>query len=47
MDRICGNCKFHLPIAEDEFTCDCEESEGYGLSTAYDDSCSEFEERED
>lgn len=46
MDAICGNCKWHIPI-EKEWTCDCEESEGYGLSTQYDDACECFEEREE
>lgn len=45
MDRCecCGTCRYHKPMAGDEFTCDNEESEGYGLSTAYDDHCEEYE----
>ena len=34
-------------IRQCEFMCDNENSEGYGLSTAYDDCCEEFEEREE
>ena len=29
---------------DDEWCCDNEDSEGYGLSTAYDDYCDEYEE---
>lgn len=47
MDNCCGNCKHHKPMSKDEFVCDNESSEGYGLSTAYDDCCEEFEERGD
>lgn len=47
MDAICGNCKHHLPMAENELVCDCEESEGYGLSTSFDDACECFEEMEE
>lgn len=47
MDEICGKFKYHLPMAENEFVCDCEESEGYGLSTQFDDACECFEEREE
>lgn len=44
--KCCGQCKHHKSMAQDEFMCDKENSEGYGLSTAYDDCCDEFEERE-
>lgn len=47
MDNCCGNCKHHKPMAQDEFMRGNENSEGYGLSTAYDDFCEEFEEREE
>lgn len=46
MDELCGNCKYHLPMAQDTFVCDNEESEGYGLETSFDDYCEFFEERE-
>ena len=45
--QCCGQCRHHKPMAQDEFMCDNENSEGYGLSTAYDDCCEEFEEREE
>lgn len=41
----CYKCKHYIPI-ENTFGCDCEESEGYGLETAPDDWCEEFEEKE-
>lgn len=44
--QCCGKCLYHKPMAQDEFMCDNENSEGYGLSTVYDDCCGEFEERE-
>ena len=45
--QCCGQCLYHKLMAQDEFMCDNENSEGYGLSTAYDDCCEEFEEREE
>lgn len=44
MNRCCGNCEHHKPI-ENEFVCDNENSEGYGLETSFDDYCNEYEER--
>lgn len=44
-ERYCGTCCHHKPFA-DEWGCDNEESEAYGLETAYDDYCEEYEERE-
>ncbi len=43
--ECCGNCKYHVTMAQDTFMCDNEESEGYGLETVWDDCCEEFEER--
>ena len=46
-EKCCGNCAYHIPMPLDEFMCDNENSEGHGLSTAYDDCCEEFEESEE
>lgn len=46
-NQCCGTCAYHIPMVADEFCCDNEDSEGYGLSTAYDDCCEEYESRED
>lgn len=35
---MCGNCKYHKYI-DDEWVCDNEESENYGLETEYADGC--------
>lgn len=43
--QCCGRYRHHKYMAQDEFMCDNESSEGYGLSTVYDDCCEEFEER--
>lgn len=45
-EMCCGTCIHHKPMAG-EWCCDNEDSEGYGLSTAYDDYCEEYKERED
>lgn len=45
-EQCCGTCAFHKPMAG-EWCCDNEDGEGYGLSTAYDDYCEEYKERED
>ena len=45
-NQCCGTCRFHKPFA-DEWGCDNEESEAYGLETAYDDFCEEYDEKED
>lgn len=44
--QCCGQCRHHKYMELEEFMCDNENSEGYGLGTAYDDCCEEFEERE-
>lgn len=46
-EQCCGDCRWHKRIARNEFVCDNENSEGYGLSTAYDDCCEEFDGREE
>lgn len=47
MDECCANCRYNkYDKPTDDFICDCEESEGYGLSTSYDDYCGCFEEKE-
>ena len=43
MNKCCKNCTFCMPMAEEEYTCDCQESEGYGLSIPLDGYCMEFE----
>lgn len=45
-NQCCGTCRHHKPFA-DEWGCDNEESEAYGLETAYDDYCEEYEEKEE
>lgn len=45
MNECCRNCVFCVPMAQEECVCDCEESEGYGLSIDPDDYCGEFQER--
>ena len=51
--KQCGTCKHNTPEYEGgtrkvkDFYCDNEESEYYGLPTTYDDSCEDWEEKED
>ena len=45
--QCCRTCACHIPMASDEFLCANEDSDGYGLSTTYDDWCEEYKERED
>lgn len=48
MGECCANCKYNKYVKfTDDFICDNEDSEGYGLSTSYDDYCGEFEEKEE
>ncbi len=42
MDEICANCK-HNKKTQREFYCGNEESEYYGVPTAYDDTCEDWE----
>ena len=46
-NQCCGTCAYHVQMAADEFSCDKDDSEGYGLSTTYDDCCDEYKEREE
>lgn len=45
-ERCCGNCDYHKPFG-DEYICDNEESEAYGLETQCGDYCGEYEGKED
>lgn len=45
-NKCCGNCIYHKPFG-DEFGCDNEDSEAYGLETQFDDYCEDYEEKED
>ena len=48
MDKICGNCEYNQYDTEaDDYVCACEDSEAYGISTFYEDTCDNFEERDD
>lgn len=53
MTNQCNTCKYNTPEYEGEtrkpkdFYCGNAESENYGLPTAYDDSCEEYEQKED
>ena len=48
MDKICGNCKYNEFDDEiDDYACNCPDSDEYGISTFYEDTCDEFEERDD
>lgn len=48
MRKECGSCKYNKRDWDhsDGFHCGNEESENYGASTFYDDSCNEWEEKE-
>ena len=53
MHEVCGECKynerdFSKPQNSDyeEFCCGNKDSDNYGLLTMYDDSCDDFEEKE-
>jgi len=43
----CGACKYNRydPV-EQAYYCDNQESDNYGVFTAYDDNCEDFEEKE-
>ena len=54
MREICGECKynkrdFSKPQNSDyeEFCCGNKDSDNYGIPTMYDDSCEDFEEKDD
>ena len=41
--EICGECKY----TEKEFYCSSTDSDNYGIATMYDDTCCDFEEKDD
>jgi hypothetical protein len=43
--KCCGTCRYHLHDDDVDFICDCEESEGYGDYTMYQDCCDCYEAR--
>ena len=54
MKQCCGTCKFNKRYFSKpqnkgyaEFCCGNEESDNYGVPTMYDDSCDDFEEKDD
>lgn len=51
MKEICGTCKHNKRTFDGhcnaEYCCDNEESDEYGVSTMYDDSCDMWEEKEE
>lgn len=40
--KICSKCKY-CQYSDEEYICDNEESENYGLETDYDGTCDDFE----
>lgn len=50
-EQCCGNCAYHEPPVKHDkqlgWTCDNKESELYGLTTEYGDSCDEYSEDRD
>lgn len=51
---VCGNCKYNTqyffdtdPDRKSEFCCGNEDSENYGVPTMYDDTCDDWEEKDD
>jgi len=46
-EPCCGNCKYHYFDKEDQdWVCDCTESEFYTDYTGYEDKCEEWEAEE-
>ena len=46
--EICGECKYNkYSTTEKEFYCSNTDSDNYGIPTMYDDSCEDFEEKDD
>ena len=46
--KNCGNCRYEtFDRDENIFTCGNEESENYGLEIDYEDSCIDYEEKEE
>lgn len=46
MKQCCGTCVYHIRVPLDEWVCDNEDSDTYGLETPYEDFCEDYEERE-
>lgn len=48
MRKECGSCKYNKRDWDhsEDFYCENEESENYGASTFYDDTCNEWEKKE-
>lgn len=46
MDEVCGTCKWNVYNTDDGYCCGNDESEAYGIPTAYDDTCDDWEEKE-
>ena len=45
--EICGECKYNkYSTTEKEFYCINTDSDNYGMPTMYDDSCEDFEEKD-
>ena len=46
--EICVECKYNkYSTTEKEFYCSNTDSDNYGIPTVYDDSCEDFEEKDD
>ena len=45
-EECCGTCRYNRRDWSGEYCCGCEASEAFGLSTAYDDTCEAWEEKE-
>lgn len=45
MKKCCGTCAYHIPMPLNEWACDNEQSENYGLETEYGDCCMDYESR--
>ena len=46
MEEVCGTCKWNCRTSDGEYGCGNDESEMYGVSTFYDDTCDDWEKRE-
>lgn len=45
-EQRCGNCKHHVHDEGVDFICNCEESDGYGEYTMFQDRCDCWEGKE-
>lgn len=46
IEEICGTCKYsYQEPSEGAWVCNCEDSEGYRLDIAYNDTCKEWEDK--